>query len=80
MHNATPHQPSFSTTESQINWLEMARFAADGQGYDDLGSGILHLAHLAAAVHRNEATRLAATGHQAAGLIAAVSNSAGAAA
>lgn len=38
--------------DSQINWLELARFAAEGQGHSDLGRGVRRLATLAAAVHR----------------------------
>ncbi|MEM1108318.1 MAG: hypothetical protein AAGH99_06475 [Planctomycetota bacterium] len=38
--------------DTQINWLELARFAAAGQGHEDLGRGVQRLATLAAAVHR----------------------------
>ncbi|MEM9417943.1 MAG: hypothetical protein AAGA25_02665 [Planctomycetota bacterium] len=44
--------PNTMTGDTQINWLELARFAADGQGHSDLGRGIQRLATLAAAVHR----------------------------
>ncbi|MEO0515078.1 MAG: hypothetical protein AAF086_07270 [Planctomycetota bacterium] len=40
------------TADTQINWLELARFAAAGQGHDDVGHGVQRLATLAAAVHR----------------------------
>lgn len=40
------------TADTQINWLELARFAAAGQGHEDLGRGVQRLATLAAAVHR----------------------------
>jgi len=54
---------------SQINWLEMARLAAQGQGHQDLGRGIHRLATLAAAVHRH--TSASVIGAQAAGLLTA---------
>lgn len=38
--------------DTQINWLELARFAAAGKGQADLGRGVNRLATLAAAVHR----------------------------
>lgn len=41
------------TADTQINWLELARFAAAGQGHADLGRGVQRLATLAAAVHRH---------------------------
>jgi hypothetical protein len=37
---------------TQINWLELARFAAAGEGHGDLERGVRRLATLAAAVHR----------------------------
>ena len=40
------------SADTQINWLELARLAAAGEGSDDLGRGIRRLATLAAAVHR----------------------------
>ena len=44
-----------TTADTQINWLELARFAAAGQGHADLGRGLQRLATLAAAVHRGTA-------------------------
>lgn len=41
--------------DTQINWLELARFAAAGEGHADLGRGVNRLAALAAAVHRGTA-------------------------
>lgn len=41
-----------SLADTQINWLELARLAAQGEGHDDLGRGVRRLATLAAAVHR----------------------------
>lgn len=41
------------TADTQINWLELARFAAVGQGHQDLGRGVQRLATLAAALHRH---------------------------
>ncbi len=46
--------PADEAMNSQINWLELARFAAEGEGHGDLNRGIQRLATLAAAVHRHE--------------------------
>ena len=54
LHNTT-------TGNTQINWLELARFAADGQGHSDLGRGIKRLATLAAAVHRQTVAQPSST-------------------
>lgn len=51
--NPTAANPTPS--DSQINWLELARFAAVGQGHQDLSRGVQRLATLAAAVHRRVA-------------------------
>ncbi len=55
MPDFTPTTTSSATdaaASTQINWLELARFAAAGEGHEDLGRGILRLATLAAAAHR----------------------------
>ncbi|MEM7625088.1 MAG: hypothetical protein AAF333_05615 [Planctomycetota bacterium] len=49
-----------SLADTQINWLELARLAAQGEGHDELGRGIRRLATLAAAVHRQRVATLAA--------------------
>ncbi|MEM8738206.1 MAG: hypothetical protein AAGG38_06975 [Planctomycetota bacterium] len=46
--------PPTPTADCQINWLELARFAAAGQGHTDLARGVRRLATLAAAVHRGQ--------------------------
>jgi len=52
-----PHANNPMTADTQINWLELARFAAVGQGHQDLGRGVQRLATLAAAVHRRVAAQ-----------------------
>lgn len=47
--------------DTQINWLELARFAAEGQGHADLGRGVRRLATLAAAVHRQRVAQTLAS-------------------
>ena len=56
---ATPARPEAVGEDCQINWLEMARFAAEGEGHRDLQRGVRRLATLAAAAHRFAAARAA---------------------
>lgn len=62
-----PHTMQSTRSGSQINWLELARFAAEGQGHQDLGRGVRRLATLAASVHRQHAASV--IGAQAADLV-----------
>ena len=67
-----PESTPASLAGSQINWLELARFAAEGEGHADLSRGVQRLATLAAAVHRAHIGQAApAQNSQAAGLLEA---------
>ncbi|MEM9881828.1 MAG: hypothetical protein AAF800_02785 [Planctomycetota bacterium] len=48
----THNDPLAITADTQVNWLELARLAAAGEGHADLGRGVRRLATLAAAIHR----------------------------
>ncbi|MEO1236308.1 MAG: hypothetical protein AAFX76_05915 [Planctomycetota bacterium] len=47
--------PAPQNADTQLNWLELARLAAAGEGHADLARGVRRLAVLAAAVHRGRA-------------------------
>ncbi|MEM6458548.1 MAG: hypothetical protein AAF710_04065 [Planctomycetota bacterium] len=48
----THNEPPTTNADTQVNWLELARLAAAGEGHADLGRGVRRLATLAAAVQR----------------------------
>ena len=59
----SPDPARGAVEDCQINWLEMARFAAEGEGHRDLTRGIRRLATLAAAAHRFAVGRPATDAH-----------------